>query len=142
MATCRVFIGNLPFSATEDDVRTFFSGFVVSEVKIIVDRETHHSRGFGFVALAGEKEVAEAIRVLGGFELGGRRIDVKQANEKPTSDRPQRPIGKSRPRGDDKKGADFKKTNREGHGQPGGRHGERRTNRREREGERLGDRRW
>ncbi|MBN1603199.1 MAG: RNA-binding protein [Chitinispirillaceae bacterium] len=81
-----MYIGNLPFSATEDDIREHFAKVgEVHSVKIITDRETQKSRGFCFV----EMENADAaISELNGAELNGRKLTVTEARE-----REQRPGG-------------------------------------------------
>lgn len=82
----KLYIGNLPFSATEDDIREHFAKVgEVHSVKIITDRETQKSRGFCFV----EMENADtAISELNGAELSGRKLTVSEARE-----REQRPGG-------------------------------------------------
>ena len=77
-----IYVGNLPFSATEDQVRETFAkhGNVLS-VKLISDRETGRPRGFGFV----EMEVAEAdaaVQELNGKDFGGRTLRVNEARER------------------------------------------------------------
>jgi hypothetical protein len=76
----RLFVGNLPYSVTEDDVRNHFAavGPVVS-VKIPVDRETGRSRGFAFVEYADRAVAEEAIRRLHNQPLGGRNLAVNEA---------------------------------------------------------------
>jgi RNA recognition motif-containing protein len=75
-----LYIGNLPFSATEDEIREHFAKIgEVHSVKIITDRETNKSRGFCFV----EMENADtAIAELNGKELNGRNITVSEARER------------------------------------------------------------
>lgn len=74
-----IYVGNLPFSATEDEVRELFSPFgTVATVKLITDRDTGRPRGFGFV----EMEAAEAdaaIEALNGKEMGGRTLRINEA---------------------------------------------------------------
>ncbi|NLE02230.1 MAG: RNA-binding protein [Fibrobacter sp.] len=76
----KLYVGNLPFNATEEQVRELFSQVGdVDSVKIITDRETGRSRGFCFV----EMENAEAaISELNGKDLGGRKITVSEARER------------------------------------------------------------
>lgn len=76
----KLYIGNLPFSATEDEIREYFAQVgEVHSVKIITDRETQKSRGFCFV----EMENADtAITELNGKELSGRKITVSEARER------------------------------------------------------------
>ncbi len=75
-----IFVGNLPFSATESDLRGLFAEYgEIDSVAIITDRDTGRSRGFGFVELAADARANDAIRDLDGHELNGRRINVNQA---------------------------------------------------------------
>mgnify|MGYP000861897654 CR=1 FL=1 len=76
----KLYVGNLPFSTSEDEVKEFFSQIgEVESVKIITDRETGRSRGFCFVEM---ENADEAISNLNGKELGGRKITVSEAREK------------------------------------------------------------
>lgn len=84
----KLFVGNLPWTTTSDDLQQLFSqyGSVVSaEVK--ADKFTGRSRGFGFVEMSSEAE-AEAAKVLDGNEVGGRKIVVKEPL--PMKERPPR----------------------------------------------------
>jgi RNA recognition motif-containing protein len=75
-----IFVGNLPFSATEADLKGLFSEYgVVESAAIITDRETGRSRGFGFVELASDARTQDAIRDLDGTDLQGRNIKVNEA---------------------------------------------------------------
>lgn len=81
-----LYVGNLPFSATEADVRTLFERHgTVDSVKLINDRETGKPRGFCFVDMAAN-EAQAAVQALNGFQMGGRPLRVNEAQE-----RPQRP---------------------------------------------------
>ena len=81
----RIYVGNLPFSATEDEIRELFSQHgTVESVNLITDRETGRPRGFGFVEMADE-EAAAAISALDQKEMGGRNLKVNEA--KPREDR-------------------------------------------------------
>jgi RNA recognition motif-containing protein len=79
----KIYVGNLPFSSTEDELRTAFAahGDVVS-VNLIMDRETGRPRGFGFVEMADSTAASNAIRALDGSELGGRNLRVNEAEDK------------------------------------------------------------
>ena len=85
----KLFVGSLAFSATDDDLATFFAqaGNVVS-AKVITDRETNRSRGFGFVEMASEEEAKAAVEQLDGKELNGRPVGVSEA--KPREDNGER----------------------------------------------------
>lgn len=79
----RLFVGNLPYSCTEGDIRGLFdSRWPVADVRIVMDRETGQSRGFGFVELETERAAREAIEALDGHDLGGRRLAVREAHER------------------------------------------------------------
>ena len=75
----RIYVGNLPFSATEDEVKDLFSEFgTVESVALITDRETGRPRGFGFVEMADDDAMA-AIQALDGKEMGGRGLRINEA---------------------------------------------------------------
>ena len=75
-----VYIGNLSFKASEEDVRSIFSDYgSVKNVKLPTDRETGRMRGFGFVEMESEAEEAEAIDALNEAEWMGRTLRVNQA---------------------------------------------------------------
>lgn len=90
----KVYVGNLPFSSSEDDVRSLFSGYgSVASVKVITDRETGRSRGFCFVEMESNEGAAAVISNLNSSDFNGRRLVVNEAVEKENnapSDRPQR----------------------------------------------------
>ena len=74
----RVYVGNLPFSATEEEVRDLFSPFgTVTSVSLISDRETGRPRGFGFVEM--EDGIDEAISALDKSSMGGRTLTINEA---------------------------------------------------------------
>ncbi|MFC1706119.1 RNA recognition motif domain-containing protein [Planctomycetota bacterium] len=75
-----IYVGNLSFNSTEDDVRTLFEQFgSVQRVNIVLDRETGRPRGFGFVEMSDEAEGQTAIEKLDGTELDGRNLKVNEA---------------------------------------------------------------
>ncbi len=79
----KIFVGNLDFSATEDQIRTAFEAFgAVERVSVITDRDTGRSRGFAFVEMADSGEADRAIAGLNGTNLGGRAINVNEARPK------------------------------------------------------------
>jgi RNA recognition motif-containing protein len=81
-----IYVGNLPFNATEPDLRALFERHgTVESVKLINDRETGKPRGFGFVEMA-QADAQAAIEALNGQQLGGRPLRINEAQE-----RPQRP---------------------------------------------------
>ena len=76
----KLYVGNLPFSATEDEVRDLFSQYGnVTSVNLISDRETGRPRGFGFVEI---DDGEAAIQNLNGYDLGGRPLTVNEARER------------------------------------------------------------
>ena len=84
-----IYVGNLHYSVTEDDLKDVFSEFgEVSSVNIIKDKFSGQSKGFGFVEVPNNSEADKAIKALNGSELKGRSIKVNQA--KPRSERSQR----------------------------------------------------
>jgi len=75
-----IYVGNLAYSATEDELRTAFEAYgQVSNVKIIADKFSGRSRGFGFVEMPDKTEAVAAIQGLNGQELGGRNLKVNEA---------------------------------------------------------------
>lgn len=79
----KIYVGNLPFSATEEEVRAKFEAFgSVSEVALITDRETGRPRGFGFVTFDDDEAGRNAISELDGKEMGGRSLRVNEAQER------------------------------------------------------------
>lgn len=84
-----IFVGNVSFASTEDDIRQLFDGFgTVERITIIKDRETGRSRGFGFVTVRNEDEARDAIEGLNGFVLDGRALAVNEA--RPRQQQPDR----------------------------------------------------
>jgi RNA recognition motif-containing protein len=75
----KIYVGNLPYSATEDELRDLFGQHgEVTSVSLVNDRETGRPRGFGFVEMAGEDADA-AIQALDGAQMGGRTLKVNEA---------------------------------------------------------------
>ena len=78
-----IFVGNLDFHTTEDDLRQLFSPYgAIDRVSIMTDRDTGRSRGFGFVEMANNEDGEKAIAALNGTQLGGRNINVNEARPK------------------------------------------------------------
>ena len=79
----KIYVGNLPFSADEDSVRTLFAQHgTVESVAVITDRETGQPRGFAFVEMP-RPDAARAIQNLNGQDMGGRPLKVNEAQDKP-----------------------------------------------------------
>lgn len=92
-----IYVGNLSFQASEDEIRQAFAQFgEVSSVSIITDRETGRSRGFAFVEMPDDGQAKEAIDKVNLTEIHGRTVTVNEA--RPRQDRPQR-SGRGRQRG-------------------------------------------
>lgn len=85
----RLYVGNLPFSMDEQQVRQLFEegGRTVNEVKLITDRETGRPRGFGFVEMGTQDDADAAIRALNGHMVAGRPLTVNEARERERGDR-------------------------------------------------------
>ena len=78
-----IYVGNLSYELTEEDLKEAFEAFgQVASVKIVTDRFTDKSRGFGFVEMASEPEAEDAIAVLNGKELKGRTLKVNKARHR------------------------------------------------------------
>ena len=76
----KIYIGNLPFTSTEDDLKDVFGRHgTVASVSLITDRETGRPRGFAFVEMEDSTAASDAIRALDGSDLGGRAIKVNEA---------------------------------------------------------------
>ncbi len=83
----KLYVGNLPFSATEDSLKEAFSQFgTVESVSIITDRYTGQTKGFGFIEVSSKQEADEAVAKMNGAEMDGRTLKVSEA-------RPQEPRG-------------------------------------------------
>lgn len=75
-----IFIANLDFGITSDDLRTTFSQFgEVSYAHVVYERETKKSKGYGYIEMDNDNEARNAIKALNGLEIQGRKIDVKEA---------------------------------------------------------------
>jgi RNA recognition motif-containing protein len=79
----KLFVGNLPFSVTEDSLRTLFEPHgTIDKLALITDRDTGQPRGFGFVEMA-SSDAARAMQALNGKDFGGRPLKVNEARERP-----------------------------------------------------------
>ncbi|GMO50325.1 MAG: RNA-binding protein [Termitinemataceae bacterium] len=88
----KLYVGNLSYRTTEDTLRGYFAGFGnVTSAKIIIDRETGNSKGFGFVEMGSDEEAAAAMEGVNGKEFEGRQLRVNPAMDKP--ERPRRDKG-------------------------------------------------
>lgn len=76
----KIYVGNLPFSATQDSLSELFGQFgAVTSTKIITDRDTGRSKGFGFVEMSDSSAADAAIEKLHGSDMGGRNLTVNEA---------------------------------------------------------------
>lgn len=120
-----IYVGNLPYSCTEEEVSELFSAHgPVERVKIIMDRETGRSKGFGFVTLGDQSQLNPAIDAVNGLEFQGRVLRANASEPRP----PRQGGGGGYGGGGDRRGG--------GYGGGGG--GDRRDHRRERRGNKGG----
>ncbi len=80
----RLYVGNLSFDTSEDDLRTALTegGRTVKDIHIVTDRETGKPRGFAFAEMANDADASAAIEALDGKDLGGRTLKVNEAKER------------------------------------------------------------
>lgn len=79
----KLYVGNLPFTTTEDELRSVFQRHgSVESVNVITDRETGRPRGFAFVEMSEPSAAQDAIRALDGTDLGGRNLKVNEAQDR------------------------------------------------------------
>ena len=117
----KLFVGNLSFSTTENDLQDLFAAYgPVTDVNLIMDKVTGRPRGFGFVTMEGAEDAQKAIAALHGKNLGGRDLTVNEA--RPREERPRGgPRFEGGGRGGDRRSG--------GGGGGGGRGGDRRESR-------------
>jgi len=88
VAMKNIYVGNLTFDATEDQVRSLFEAYgAVDKVSIITDRDTGQPRGFAFVEMVDDDAAGKAMEAINGTNLGGRNLTVNEA--RPKADRPR-----------------------------------------------------
>lgn len=88
----KLFVGGLPFSTSDDELAEAFASFgTVASAKVITDRDTGRSKGFGFVEFESDDEGKAAEAGMNGKELGGRTVTVNEA--RPREERPRRDFG-------------------------------------------------
>ncbi len=86
----KIYVGNLSYNTTDDSLRSLFQSYgTVASAKIITDRDSGVSKGFGFVEMGSDEEAGAAISGTNGIDLDGRQIKVNEAMDKPrrTNDR-------------------------------------------------------
>ncbi|HVY74207.1 MAG TPA: RNA-binding protein [Puia sp.] len=80
----KIFVAGLPFAVRDQELQEIFEPYgSVSSAKVILDKETRKSRGFGFVEFSSDEEGEKAIKALDGSSMGGRTLTVKVAENKP-----------------------------------------------------------
>lgn len=88
----KIYVGGLPYATTDDELRELFASFgTVESARVITDRDTGRSKGFGFVELSTDEEGEKAVKELDGSDFGGRRLMVSKA--RPQEPRPPRDGG-------------------------------------------------
>ena len=76
----RIYVGGLPFKTTEDEMKTLFTSFgEVTSAKLITDKYSGQSRGFGFVEMPNDAEATAAMEKLNGSDFGGRKLTINEA---------------------------------------------------------------
>ena len=76
----RIYVGGLPFKTTEEEMNTLFTTYgQVASAKLITDRDSGQSRGFGFVEMTNDAEATTAIEKLNGTDFGGRKLTINEA---------------------------------------------------------------
>jgi cold-inducible RNA-binding protein len=86
-----IYVGNLAFTATEDEVRQLFEAYgTVDTVRVMTDRETRQPRGFGFVEMPNGTEARAAIAGLNGKDVGGRTLNINEARPREERGGPRR----------------------------------------------------
>ena len=81
----KLYVGNLPFTATEEAVRNLFAPHgTVEKISLITDRDTGRPRGFGFVEMS-NADASRAIQALNGKDMGGRPLKINEAQDRPRS---------------------------------------------------------
>jgi RNA recognition motif-containing protein len=83
----KLYIGNIAWATTEESLSSFFQDFEPASVRIITDRDTGRSRGFGFVEIEDDARAREAIEALNGQELDGKALTINEA--RPREDAPR-----------------------------------------------------
>ena len=79
----KLYLGNLPFSASEEDIREAFSAYgTIEDLFIPLDRETNRPRGFAFITLQDDDQARKAIEEMDGVDLQGRNLRVNEAEER------------------------------------------------------------
>jgi RNA recognition motif-containing protein len=84
----KIYVGNLSYSTSSEDLRTLFEEFgAVETADVVMDRNTNRSRGFGFVEMSSSEEANAAISAVNGKDVDGRPLNVSEARPKRTESR-------------------------------------------------------
>jgi RNA recognition motif-containing protein len=90
MMGTKIYVGNLSYSTYESELRQLFQAYgEVASVKIITDRDSGNSKGFGFIEMSSDSEAQAAITGMNGRDIGGRQLKVNAAMDKPRRDEPR-----------------------------------------------------
>ena len=85
----KLYVGNLPFTATEDAVRALFAPHgTIEKLSLVTDRDTGRPRGFGFVEMS-NADASRAMQALNGKDMDGRSLKINEAQDKPRSSAPR-----------------------------------------------------
>ena len=92
MASTKLFVGNIPYATTEEDLRDLFSrsGGKVASVRIITDLDTGRSKGYAFAEMGSAEEAQKAVEEFHSFNMNGRPLVVSEARARPTAGRDRR----------------------------------------------------
>ncbi len=86
-----IYVGNLPYSTTDDDLRSLFAAHgEVASARVVIDRMTGRSKGFGFVEMKDQAQAQKAIEALNGYECEGRTLRINESQPKPRENRSDR----------------------------------------------------
>jgi len=89
-----IYVGNLPYATTDDELRSLFAAHgQVTSARVVADRATGQSKGFGFVEMPDRTQAQQAIEALNGCDCQGRKLRVNESQPKPRTDRPPRGDG-------------------------------------------------
>ncbi len=98
-----IYVGNLPYSTADDDLKGLFVAYgEVASARVVVDRATGQSKGFGFVEMPDRNQAQQAIEALNGYDVDGRKLRVNESQPKPREDRGPRGGGGRGDRGGDR----------------------------------------
>ena len=82
MSQSKIYVGNLSYNTTEDELRDYFSQFGnIEDIKLIIDFATGRSKGFGFISYGSDQECESAVATANGYELSGRKLKVNIARD-------------------------------------------------------------